>query len=47
MTEDKKPELTLRGQPRRILAKLRPAFKAHVRPHTENQKGNAWEAAAS
>lgn len=39
MTEDKKPELTLRGQPRRILAKLRPAFKTHVRPHTENQKG--------
>ena len=39
MTEDKKPKLTLRGQPRRILARLRPAFKTHVRPHTENQQG--------
>ena len=39
MTGRKKPEFTLRGQPSRILARLRPAFKTHVRPHTENQRG--------
>ena len=39
MTGEKKPEFTLRGQPSRILARLRPAFKTHVRPHTENQRG--------
>lgn len=39
MTGDKKPELALRGQPSLILARLRPAFKAHVRPHTENRRG--------
>lgn len=39
MTGEKKPKLTLRGQPSRILAKLRPAFKTHVRPHTESKRG--------
>ena len=39
MTKNPKRELTLRGQPRRILARLRPAFKTHVRPHTKDQKG--------
>ena len=39
MSKNPKRELSLRGQPRRILAKLRPAFKSHVRPHTKDQKG--------
>ena len=39
MTKAKRPELKLRGQPSKILKRLRPAFKTHVRPHTENQKG--------
>ena len=39
MTKEKRPELKLRGQPSEILKRLRPAFKTHVRPHTENQKG--------
>ena len=36
MTKEKRPELKLRGQPSEILKRLRPAFKTHVRPHTEN-----------
>ena len=32
-------ELETRGQPREILARMRPAFRQHVRPHTENQEG--------
>lgn len=39
MTKAKRPEVKLRGQPSKILKRLRPAFKTHVRPHTENQKG--------
>ena len=39
MSKNPKRELTLKGQPRRILAKLRPAFKNHVRPHTKDQEG--------
>ena len=39
MTGEKKPDLELRGQPAGILERMRPAFKTHVRPHTENREG--------
>ena len=40
MTSSKKPEtLHTKGQPREILARMRPAFRDHVRPHTRNSEG--------
>ena len=42
MTKPKGPEaLETRGQARDILARVRPAFRDHVRPHTENGSGEA------
>ena len=31
--------LQTRGQARKILARMRPAFREHVRPHTRDQTG--------
>lgn len=40
MTKKQTPEtLTTRGQAKDILARIRPAFREHVRPHTKNQTG--------
>ena len=40
MTRKKTPEtLTTRGQAKDILARIRPAFREHVRPHTKNRQG--------
>ena len=37
----KKPAdvLHTKGQPKRILARMRPAFREHVRPHTKDKAG--------
>ena len=37
----KKPPAVLetRGQAKTILARIRPAFRKHVRPHTRNRQG--------
>ena len=42
MSDRKKPApevLRLKGQPRSILARMRPAFRKHVRPVTRNAQG--------
>lgn len=40
MTSSKAPEtLRTRGQPTEILARMRPAFREHVKPHTRNREG--------
>ena len=40
MTSRKRPEtLSTKGQPREILARMRPAFRDHVKPHTRNAEG--------
>ena len=40
MTSRKRPEtLRTKGQPREILARMRPAFRDHVKPHTHNREG--------
>ena len=40
MTSRKTPEtLRTKGQPREILARMRPAFREHVKPHTHNGEG--------
>lgn len=40
MTSRKTPEtLRTKGQPREILARMRPAFRDHVKPHTRNGEG--------
>ena len=41
MSDGKKApsRLETRGQPRRILERIRPALREHVRPHTRNQAG--------
>lgn len=40
MSKKKAPEaLTTRGQAKDILARIRPAFRKHVRPHTKDQQG--------
>ena len=40
MTKPKGPEaLETQGQARDILARVRPAFREHVKPHTENGEG--------
>ena len=40
MTSRKTPEtLRTKGQPREILARMRPAFREHVKPHTHDREG--------
>ncbi len=40
MRSRKTPEtLRTKGQPREILARMRPAFRDHVKPHTHNREG--------
>ena len=40
MTSSKTPEtLRTKGQPREILARMRPAFRDHVKPHTHKRQG--------
>lgn len=40
MSSKTKPEnLTTRGQAKNILARIRPAFREHIRPHTKDGKG--------
>ena len=40
MSKKETPEaLTTRGQARNILARIRPAFREHVRPHTKDHQG--------
>ena len=41
MTSRKTPEtLRTKGQPREILARMRPAFREHVKPHTHQREGD-------
>ena len=39
MTKKKPPTLNTRGQAKKILARIRPAFRKHVQPHTKDQQG--------
>ena len=39
MTKKKLPTLNTRGQAKQILARIRPAFRKHVQPHTKDQQG--------